>query len=138
MVAGAAPAWRRATRRGAGDGEAAAAESGAEERRAPAMALAAARAAGAGEGSGGRRDAGGGRRGPGGGAEGPRRALRAGGGEEVRLPHGGTGVVGGAGGRVRSGGGHVRRWLGVFFLARVSDGGRRDPNGGGINRHRGS
>ena len=26
----------------------------------------------------------------------------------------------------------------LFFLTRVSDGGRRDPNGGGINRHRGS
>ena len=26
----------------------------------------------------------------------------------------------------------------LFFLASVSDGGRRDPNGGGINRHRGS
>ena len=83
------------------------ARSGAVERRAPAMALAAARA----PGRGWRVTWAGRRRG------GPRVGLRAGGRGDVVLPRGGTGVVGGAGGRVRSGGGHVRRWLGaVFFL----------------------
>ena len=116
------------------------ARSGAVERRAPAMALAVARAAGAGEGSGGRRDAGGGRRGPGGGAEGPRRALRAGGGEEVRLPRGATWMAeAGGGGRVRPGADtSVGADLAGMIFFRVSGRGRDPKTEGCINRHRGS
>ena len=62
------------------------------------------------------------------------------------LPGLAAGMWSGATWRRGSGGGEMSGRVGrvrlgaemFFFRTRVSDGGRKDPNGGGINRHRGS